>query len=384
MTDRTPNSSRISNAEGHILNRVFCCLLDLDQKRLLDESFRYYFQFKLLLLIFGVLSLLIGIMNFFTAGFLLAIVDITFSTLCFIQLFILRVTQKAGFIHYIVFACLLIGFMVILLVTGGTEGYGSYWILLLPTCGMSLLGLKRGVALSAVMLLISAMAFWVPFFRELCQYEYSYRYRVVFLILYAAFFLAGYCIETLRTMCYQEMLNVQKMFQNASEKDALTGIANRIWFNKHFIDKYDGKPVSASSVAFLIDIDDFKFVNDMYGHLAGDEILCRAVDTVRAYIGDTVLCRWGGEEFFAFVPSCDSEHAEALLEKIRKSVEQTIYCYKEYSDIKITISIGAVYIEKNTVMDTEKILCEVDRQLYQSKAQGKNRVNVDGRKLYEK
>ena len=169
--------------------------------------------------------------------------------------------------------------------------------------------------------------------------------------------------------------NAENSEQDIAEKDSLTGAANRIWFDKHFIERYNGKPMPTASLVFLIDIDDFKRVNDTYGHLAGDEIICRSVDTIRETIGNNILCRWGGEEFFSFIPFSNIEEAKPLLEKIRKSVESTRYRYKEYDDIRITISIGAVYIEKNTVMDVEEILFEVDRQLYKSKAKGKNRVS---------
>jgi len=321
------------------MDKLFYYIFGSDKKSLADEDGRYFLQTVMLMSMLGSICLLMGILNLFIVGSVLAGIDIFFSAICFINYFILRTVKKASLMHYIIFACLLIGFLIVLLVTGGTAGYGSFWILFLPACGMSLLGLKRGATLSAVMLFVVLLLLWSPFGKGLLLYEYSEQFYIMFPVAYAVIFSVGYCVEALRWTGFQEMLKIQRKLQDIAERDSLTGAANRIWFDKHFIERYNGKPMPTASLVFLIDIDDFKRVNDTYGHLAGDEIICRSVDTIRETIGNNILCRWGGEEFFSFIPFSNIEEAKPLLEKIRKSVESTRYRYKEYDDIRITISI---------------------------------------------
>ncbi len=243
---------------------------------------------------------------------------------------------------------------------------------------MTLLGKKHGFFISAFILSFILFFLWTPFGKDMLLYEYTPEFCMRFPIVYIAFFLIGYSFEFLRSVVYNQMIKTQNKLTEIAERDALTGLKNRFWFNKCFFEEYDNKVSADGSLALIIDIDSFKNINDTYGHLAGDSILCNVCNTIRACLkAPSLLCRWGGEEFLAFVPSCDMDDAEKLCHTICESIEKSNYKYKEQEHIKTTVSIGAVYTEKNAVINLEELLYKADKNLYKSKKQGKNRVSLE-------
>lgn len=155
-----------------------------------------------------------------------------------------------------------------------------------------------------------------------------------------------------------------------SETDHLTGIYNRIKFDNELIrwirhkDRYKG----ALSL-IMMDFDDFKHINDKYGHLAGDRVLKDGVDVVKKMVRTTdVFARWGGEEFIMLLPETDCEKAVALAERIRKALED----YNFQIDKSVTCSFGVVEILEGEPM--QNVVNRVDELLYVSKRKGRNRV----------
>lgn len=126
-----------------------------------------------------------------------------------------------------------------------------------------------------------------------------------------------------------------------------------------------GQPLTIS----IIDIDNFKKINDTYGHLIGDEVLRELSKLIKRNIRySDYLFRFGGEEFILLLPHTDIDGAILTLEKIRKKVEESVFTDKQ---IRLTISCGISKVKhlENPFLDLE----EADRLLYISKSSGKNR-----------
>lgn len=126
-----------------------------------------------------------------------------------------------------------------------------------------------------------------------------------------------------------------------------------------------GLPLTIS----IIDIDNFKKINDTYGHLVGDEVLRELSKLIKRNIRySDYLFRFGGEEFILLLPHTDIDGAILTLEKIRKKVEESVFTDKQ---IRLTISCGISKVKhlENPFLDLE----EADRLLYISKSSGKNR-----------
>ena len=125
----------------------------------------------------------------------------------------------------------------------------------------------------------------------------------------------------------------------------------------------------------LFDIDDFKIINDKFGHQSGDEYL--KLITAKIYEGlreQDKAGRVGGEEFLVILPETDAKGAETLANRIRKKIEKAVLTYKK-NRIKATVSAGIMEISHKSVK-TENVFEIVDKALYKAKEQGKNRVVV--------
>lgn len=159
-----------------------------------------------------------------------------------------------------------------------------------------------------------------------------------------------------------------------ADHDELTGLYNRHGFNKR-LGRIVTDPRRHICSVIMMDIDDFKSVNDTYGHDAGDEVMKRIARTLKNIIRkDDLYCRWGGEEFNAFIYS--GGDAEVIAERIRKAVEDMAVVY-EGKVIRVTLSIGVCMVSDMKKITMNEIINTADRCLYISKRSGKNTVTVE-------
>ena len=149
--------------------------------------------------------------------------------------------------------------------------------------------------------------------------------------------------------------------------DGLTGINNRRALDKSF-DLIRDEGVQVSIIA--IDIDNFKNINDTYGHAIGDRVLIETVEAIKPNIRATDnIYRYGGEEFVLVAFETDYENAKIIAEKLRTIVED-----HQYTDgIGVTISLGVTSMK----MGEDPLSCfdRSDQALYQAKKAGKNRTH---------
>ena len=162
-------------------------------------------------------------------------------------------------------------------------------------------------------------------------------------------------------------------FQEASMRDRLTGLKNRMGFYHDFSGKYskvlDGsKPLSM----FICDIDKFKRVNDTYGHNAGDEVLKFMSSLVEscARTEDGVY-RWGGEEFIMLMPDTTLDECVKMAESIRAKLEATP-CNAEGNIINLTARFGCCAFDPSKTI--EENVSVADGHLYNAKETGRNKV----------
>jgi len=187
----------------------------------------------------------------------------------------------------------------------------------------------------------------------------------------------GVCIVSCAIFIYGRESSERKHFaamqllEFMSITDRLTGIYNRGRFEQTlgaWIKNMRHDPFCL----LLFDIDDFKKVNDRWGHNAGDEVLIKITETATANIrDDDIFARWGGEEFVILFSGMDIVKGTELAERIRKAVEETI-CGKAGT---VTISIGVVQYRREEGI--EDFVKRADDKMYEAKKAGKNRVVVE-------
>jgi diguanylate cyclase (GGDEF)-like protein len=160
--------------------------------------------------------------------------------------------------------------------------------------------------------------------------------------------------------------------KNMAMTDQLTGLHNRLYFYDAGVTilNNSNRAGQISSIA-MIDIDDFKSVNDTYGHEAGDKALIHVANTMKqALRRSDVLVRFGGEEFVILLPNCSHAQAIKVMQIIRKLVAISPCHIENDISLKITISIGVT----SKPRDIHDMLETADQYMYQAKRSGKNRV----------
>jgi diguanylate cyclase (GGDEF)-like protein/PAS domain S-box-containing protein len=156
-----------------------------------------------------------------------------------------------------------------------------------------------------------------------------------------------------------------------AETDALTSVANRYRLEKILPQACDRAKRFRQPLSLIaMDIDDFKIINDHYGHALGDAALVQVVESVKRCVreGD-LLARWGGDEFIVILPDTSLAEARQLAEKIRHGLENL----QPVGDFQITMSFGVV--QRFDEEQQTGLMARADQALYRSKIAGKNMIS---------
>ena len=167
-----------------------------------------------------------------------------------------------------------------------------------------------------------------------------------------------------------ELYSMTHTLEEKANKDTLTGIQNRDSFEETFSHEIAHAHKNARPLSLMLfDIDNFKEVNDNYGHQAGDNILIELTSLVAQNIKTSdIFARWGGEEFVILLPNTFLAEAYSFAQKLREMIEQHSFNYKE----RITASFGVAELDSED--DKATLFLKADKALYSAKANGRNRV----------
>lgn len=162
-----------------------------------------------------------------------------------------------------------------------------------------------------------------------------------------------------------------------AETDELTGLVSRRWLNESANRLLDDQEDGQLRALLMIDLDDFKTINDRYGHAVGDEVLRHVSAVLRRELrADALIARYGGDEFCALVPVPGEAAAFVIAERLRAAMEASPF-RKGAAQVPITLSIGVTMHRLGATL--AQLLDEADRRAYRAKARGRNRVVGDDR-----
>jgi len=165
-----------------------------------------------------------------------------------------------------------------------------------------------------------------------------------------------------------------------ARKDSLTDLANRRLFEGYLRKELERCVRYSHPISLLfMDIDNFKAVNDCYGHLEGDAVLRQLANIVQHEVrASDMVARYGGEEFLAALVETNAADAMLVAERIRRSVENApIYLNSARPPARLTVSIGVAVWEPNRKpVSAETLIEESDRAMYQAKRTGKNSIAI--------
>jgi diguanylate cyclase (GGDEF)-like protein len=171
-----------------------------------------------------------------------------------------------------------------------------------------------------------------------------------------------------RLKTYIKLKNYINKLEELNKRDFLTELYNKNQFYENL--KKVEKEEKIYSI-FFIDIDDFKKINDTYGHMTGDHILEELGKMIKKYENKMIIpFRYGGEEFSILIKKYDRKKAYLVAEEIRKKIEKKLF----YKNIKVTISGGIADNSKNN--NYSDIIEMADSNLYRAKNNGKNQIVI--------
>ncbi|MDZ7844456.1 MAG: diguanylate cyclase [Anaerolineales bacterium] len=193
--------------------------------------------------------------------------------------------------------------------------------------------------------------------------------------------------ELERDQLIKELKESRKKYKELSERlhqvsitDELTGIANRRFFNQMLETEWKRSRRNDEPLSLLImDVDNFKAINDQFGHLRGDQYLqtvAQALSTAFQRPGD-LLARFGGDEFAAVLPATDQQGAIRVAEKCRLILKELEFTFgKDQHQMGVTLSVGVVTAQPDPAVSPEALLNTADQALYRAKEKGKNRLEI--------
>jgi diguanylate cyclase (GGDEF)-like protein len=241
-----------------------------------------------------------------------------------------------------------------------------------------------GLPLSAIYQNYQVVLLAFTFSMVLNYYSFSYLHQeifpnvvmgdFVFLVLFGVFataFLLTFIRMTLRL--WQEAREANDKLQELAYYDPLTSAANRLLLKKEFEDRKD-RNVESIALLFL-DMNNFKYINDTYGHDVGDQLLEKVVSRIRGELQDSsLLCRLGGDEFVVLLSDIGKRKLVALSEQIQSALQEPISIHQH--NIKVSASIGISYTTEIANADLESMIRVADGDMYDAKRRGKEETGT--------
>ncbi|MEH7130908.1 diguanylate cyclase [Neobacillus drentensis] len=187
------------------------------------------------------------------------------------------------------------------------------------------------------------------------------------------------CISILLSVAFNEHFRLFQETLDKANKDTLTGLNNHGYF-KEILEKEVAfaKETDQPLSVVILDIDDFKKFNDLYGHIQGDHLLQEfgAILKTESDAANFIVARYGGEEFSIIMPNTDCKTAYSFMNELRKKVNDTYYIGVERLPYGcLSFSSGIAECEKETYNISE-LLNRADQAMYAAKNQGKNLVQI--------
>jgi diguanylate cyclase (GGDEF)-like protein len=261
---------------------------------------------------------------------------------------------------------------------GWSCGFQLYCLGLVSIIFFSSYGADKNDSLLFHPLQASIISMGVYFSMEFYTSEYPPVYAVspfMQKVMFTANSLLIFFLVITFSKVYSDLIrSSEQTFRREADLDELTHLYNRRKMREVLGMFHDGYVRDAKNYCVgMFDIDDFKKINDTYGHDAGDYVLVTIGKILVSHSSDTAkVCRWGGEEFL-YVESYDSDFSDCLrhVDAIRKDVEDMLFVYGSAS-FRLTVTAGVA--KSDQMMTISRVIAKADENLYIGKNTGKNRV----------
>lgn len=329
---------------------------------------------KLIVLVLGVINTLFVIPDYFlvqdrNAFLLIVLYRIIFIISVFLLFISIKKIKNYKYLEHFVTVYEMVGFLLFLLVFYEYENpdyliqcYGVMILILavfmVPNRWINMIGVSLFIVIT-----FNLFYFYYMENVNISEFYAGIVYSLLVLMLSSVFAYRNSRYKRIHYFDTKELIRL-------STTDSLTGIYNRAKFNEEFKQYVClSKKNNTSLSVIIIDFDDFKGINDTYGHLIGDYVLVECSNLIKKNIRESdIFARWGGEEFVLVLPDMDIKNAFELGERLRGKIEN----HEFDKELKITCSFGIAELSIDD--DTRTILQKADQTLYAAKNSGKNKV----------
>lgn len=351
--------------------------LKIIKSKLDDSEVRIRFQFLVVYILLGTVSLFMTLINYFTGYKLLMFQTLFFFVGLIINVGLCFINKKCEFVARILFFIEIIVLFSSFIIIGEPQGFSAIWCALLPTCGLLLYRKKYGSILSVILLLIIIFFYWTPIGNSFLRYEYTASFKLRFPILYTAFFSVGFVLEFILEYTQNELSESKNKYKKLSYYDALTGLLNeRSYFEE--IEKVNELTENGKDdyIVMVMDLNGLKVTNDKYGHRFGCHLVVLTGHILKSIFKTSLLFHVGGDEFQAIIVGEDLVRFD---ERLKEFTEKLLYTKVTFEDKELILSLAYGFAKSNHSSPYHELFEEADRMLYENKKLIKEKYSIPNR-----
>jgi len=278
-----------------------------------------------------------GLFNlFFTHNYVFAAIQLSGMALALVVIVFFKRTNNLD-VTSVLLVVLFLALLTLVILIGGQDKYMLMWALLVPAVSYFILGRVYGSIVSGIYLLF--IAFFLGFIDPLLNgmaFDIGALANVVGAMIAVGLIIRYFELSRSETLDALSRMNDNLL--HLSETDKLTSLYNRLKLDAVLEEEIKHAEASLKPLAvLLLDFDDFKDINDRFGHFEGDSVLVQGSFLLKNQIKEpAVIGRWGGEEFLVIAPHMDRETALDVGIRLTKTIEQAFFDEK----VRVTVSIG--------------------------------------------
>lgn len=349
--------------------------IDKINKRIIEivvsDKLRQKFLFVVVNILIAIVALVMTLVNVLTSETILYHSTAVFFALCIVNVVLILATEIDLKIIFFIFKIESLSLIAFFIISGVPGGFSAQWICLIPFFAFLIFGIRKAFLYVLTSLVMLFLLFWTPQGRDILMFPYTDVFLLRFPLYYTSIVLMSLVTEKIRSETQRQLEKSRKEYHYLYRHDSLTGLYNRIGIQDFILE--ESKNADRLSL-IIMDVDDFKNINDTYGHVAGDEVL-KSISAIPLEImcDHSRFCRWGGEEFLLFM-QCEHNPME-IAEKIRCKIENQVIEYNG-EKISVTVSIGVAISTSDNKVSAHTLLERADKALYKSKSNGKNQVTL--------
>lgn len=252
-----------------------------------------------------------------------------------------------------------------LLLSGGAGGTGVYWSYSISMLMVLVVGPKAGSIYMGIYILVNSFLIFGPFS---FSYGYSHFESTRIIVTSITLYVLILASEWIRVGSYRAISRASDNHRNLANTDPLTKLLNRHGVQAAFEEKKMLQP----AVLILLDVDNFKKINDCYGHDFGDSVIVKLSEILIKHTkGGDINARWGGEEFLLVLFEAKLDSSKTLLNRIKDEFKKYSFDYNGEA-VSVTFSAGiSILYSKSSFEYSVKL---ADQRLYNAKRSGKDRI----------